>query len=639
MLTYDDRLDTMLPALARQAYLLTSDPDRARALARQATEAVRTRVHPDDPASAEQARIELVRAFLAGPEGPRPAAPTGAPAHPDVAVWVAVRRLPPRRRAAIVLRYDESLTEEHSAARLGVSAQSVRADVDAALLTLRTALPGVQDPWTHIADALNAAGRGWSDYAGPAPARVAEVLAAPRPEPRRQTTDAAAGRRFGGRAAGLAMVGVAAVLLAVGVVVPRLGGDAAPVVPAAAAAKPGQAAPQRVGARLTVPTRAVPKGLLNWPARGDLNEQPALAAAATRAWRAKVPAAEAPATGTGVLWAGLLQGRTVAVLQSLDRAGHPRIAQLDGRSAGTMTLRHAEPLHAGTAVLSLLPPSGPSGPVRVLVSPEVQIADGLLAVNPMDGSPLRPTPVGPDGVSGVLPSPPGSPTCSRVVLLGLDYTGGPTSGSNVLYSGIVAANMLGGMPAEVEVGSPTLAPAGNASPQTRWFTDGTRLAGKVPGTGTLTVATLGPALDAQPLTATDRRPVSARAYELRRGPARYLGSIVEVGGKTVCASVFPLGSARAAFALRCPVPGGTTGVIHVVGAAGVSSVDLSLAATPAPAGQRAHTGNVQRPADVPAEVGFAALEVVPAGFPCGAGTLTVHRENGDETQLLAVYRP
>jgi hypothetical protein len=401
----------------------------------------------------------------------------------------------------------------------------------------------------------------------------------------------------------------------------------------------GQQVAPRQAPRLVVPTRDVPKGLLNWPARGTSADDPALLTAATAAWRAGAPTAEDPATGTGVLWAGRLQGRPVVVLQSLDRAGHPHVAQVAGRPGGALALQHAEPLHAGTAVLSLLPPAGPSGPVRVLVSPEAQIADGLLASNPMNGMPLRPTPVGVDGVSGVLPSPPGTPTCSRVVLLGLDYAGGPASGSRVLYSGVVSADMLGGMPMEVEVGSPTLAPAADARPETGWFTDGEKLAPKVPGASSLTVATLGPPLPQRALSATDRRIVSSRAYELRRGSTRYVGSVVEVAGKTVCASVSPVTPGVSAWALRCPVPGGTTGVVHVVGTGTVQSVDLALAATPAPAGQRPYAATVQRPADAPADRGFAVLQVVASGFPCGAGTVTVHGSTGETTLTLPVYRP
>ena len=86
-------------------------------------------------------------------------------------MWRGICRLAPRRRAAIVLRYDEGLSEEHAAARMNTTPRLLRADVDAAMLTLRTAVPGVSDPWTRVADALAAAGRGWSDYTRPAAAR------------------------------------------------------------------------------------------------------------------------------------------------------------------------------------------------------------------------------------------------------------------------------------------------------------------------------------------------------------------------------------------------------------------------------------------------------------------------------------
>src|SRR6185436_5942789 len=105
-----------------------------------------------------------------------------------------------------------------------------RSDVDAALLTLRTAVPGVPDPWMRVADALAAAGRGWSDYTRPAAAKVAEVLSAPaqtpapRPAPRPAHGAIAAHRSHSARSVGLVAGVVAAVLLTAAVVVPRLGG-------------------------------------------------------------------------------------------------------------------------------------------------------------------------------------------------------------------------------------------------------------------------------------------------------------------------------------------------------------------------------------------------------------------------------
>ena len=345
----------------------------------------------------------------------------------------------------------------------------------------------------------------------------------------------------------------------------------------------------------------------------------------TSAWKAGVPAAEAPTNAVGVLWAGTLERRTVAVLQGLDRAGRPHLAQVAGATAAAVRLQHAEVLHGGTQVLTLLP-SGPSGHVRVLVSPEAQVADGLLASNPMDGKPLQHMVLGADGTSGILPSPPGVPTCSRVVLLGLDQSSSPT-GAKIIYSGIMSADMLAGMPMEVEVGSATLAPSDDATPDTPWFTDGAKLAPKVPGKGTLTVAALGPRLAARPLDSADRRMVSSRAYELRRGGSTWVGSVVDVDGKTVCASAMPAGSPPepTAWALRCPIPGEMMpGIVHVVGAPQAQSVDVSLQPTRSPAGQEKFAATASRAEDQPADQAFASILVAPMGFPCGVGTLRVH---------------
>jgi hypothetical protein len=229
-----------------------------------------------------------------------------------------------------------------------------------------------------------------------------------------------------------------------------------------------------------------------------------------------------------------------------------------------------------------------------------------------------------------------------VVLLGLD----PSTGSlgrlpRVLFSGVASAEMLGAMPMEVEVGTAELAPS-DAQPETAWFSDGEKLASKVPGKGTLTVAALGPRLAAQPLSSHDKRTVSSRAYELRRGNARYLGSVVEVSGRTVCASAYPVGATAGptAWVLRCPVPGDMMpGLVHVVGSPGVQGVDVALTPTRSPAGQEAYRGSSTRPASVPAGEAFAGLQVAEMGFPCGVGTLRVHRDGGTAVQNLPVYLP
>ena len=180
-------------------------------------------------------------------------------------------------------------------------------------------------------------------------------------------------------------------------------------------------------------------------------------------------------------------------------------------------------------------------------------------------------------------------------------------------------------------------------PETPWFADGAKLAPKVPGKGTLTVAALGPRLAARPLDAADRRMVSSRAYELRRGSSTWVGSVVDVGGKTVCASAMPAGSAPepTAWALRCPIPGEMMpGIVQVVGVPQAQSVDVALQPTKSPAGQEKFAGD-RRPGPTTSRRTrrSPAIAVAPMGFPCGAGTLRVHSGRAVTAVSLPVYTP
>jgi RNA polymerase sigma-70 factor (sigma-E family) len=61
-----------------------------------------------------------------------------------LALWDEIRRLPPRMRATLVLRYVEDLTEAATARELGVSIGSVKSQTHNALKRLRAALPDLQ---------------------------------------------------------------------------------------------------------------------------------------------------------------------------------------------------------------------------------------------------------------------------------------------------------------------------------------------------------------------------------------------------------------------------------------------------------------------------------------------------------------
>jgi RNA polymerase sigma-70 factor (sigma-E family) len=59
-------------------------------------------------------------------------------------LWVEIRKLPPRMRATLVLRYVEDLSEAATAAELGCSVGAVKSQTHHAIRRLRAALPDHQ---------------------------------------------------------------------------------------------------------------------------------------------------------------------------------------------------------------------------------------------------------------------------------------------------------------------------------------------------------------------------------------------------------------------------------------------------------------------------------------------------------------
>lgn len=61
-----------------------------------------------------------------------------------LALWEQIRKLPPRMRATLVLRYVEDLTAEATARELGCSVGAVKSQTHHAIRRLRAALPDLQ---------------------------------------------------------------------------------------------------------------------------------------------------------------------------------------------------------------------------------------------------------------------------------------------------------------------------------------------------------------------------------------------------------------------------------------------------------------------------------------------------------------
>jgi RNA polymerase sigma-70 factor (sigma-E family) len=147
------------PALCRLGYWLTGDRAEGEELAQEALvraywrwPLVRRLDRPPDytrkvlvnryRSVLRRARVEARHAGRARP----PADLQPADHDGSLVLWAAVRRLPPRQRAAIVLRYQEDLPEAEVARLLGCSVGTVKSTTSRALAKLRAELgPQVGD--------------------------------------------------------------------------------------------------------------------------------------------------------------------------------------------------------------------------------------------------------------------------------------------------------------------------------------------------------------------------------------------------------------------------------------------------------------------------------------------------------------
>jgi RNA polymerase sigma-70 factor (sigma-E family) len=154
---FSDFMAARWAPLYRTAYLLTGDPHEAEDLLQTvlARTCVRWGSIRDKRAAEAYVRQGLVREVqrtwrrrgreLVTDEPPDAGHGGGLTTRADhLALWQEIRKLPPRMRATLVLRYFEDLTEAQTAEALGCSVGSVKSQTHHAMARLRAALPDLE---------------------------------------------------------------------------------------------------------------------------------------------------------------------------------------------------------------------------------------------------------------------------------------------------------------------------------------------------------------------------------------------------------------------------------------------------------------------------------------------------------------
>ncbi|MCD6638500.1 MAG: SigE family RNA polymerase sigma factor [Nocardioides sp.] len=151
---FDDFVHARGPALARTAYLLTGDHHHAEDLLQSALMQAARHWERIESSPEAYVRRSLVNANISrwrrrrvaeSPLGSYDAPRTDADVTVRLTLEQALRRLTPRQRTLLVLRYFDDLTEAQTAATLGISAGAVKSMTRQALRRLRTLAPELAD--------------------------------------------------------------------------------------------------------------------------------------------------------------------------------------------------------------------------------------------------------------------------------------------------------------------------------------------------------------------------------------------------------------------------------------------------------------------------------------------------------------
>lgn len=153
--SFEEYVRTRTPALLRIAYLVAGNAHDAEDLVQSALERAAVRWRQLDDPEAYLRRVIYTqsvsrwRRLRARPPETLTAAPPERPSETDhdtrLVLASAIRRLTPRQRAVLVLRFYEDRTEAESAMLLGVSTGTIKSQTRHALRRLRELAPELAD--------------------------------------------------------------------------------------------------------------------------------------------------------------------------------------------------------------------------------------------------------------------------------------------------------------------------------------------------------------------------------------------------------------------------------------------------------------------------------------------------------------
>lgn len=160
MTDFEDFAVAAMPGLLRFGHVLTGDPHQAEELVQQALVSTwarwRSIKHDQPHAYVRRAMVHTHTSWWRRsrreahlPAGFDAAAPEGHDLGERDRIIAALRHLPPRQRAVIVLRYYEDLSEAGIAEILGCSAGTVKSQASRALKTLSNHLTADSEGATH----------------------------------------------------------------------------------------------------------------------------------------------------------------------------------------------------------------------------------------------------------------------------------------------------------------------------------------------------------------------------------------------------------------------------------------------------------------------------------------------------------